>query len=249
MSFAAVLEAAEKAGVKEIGMTDHPHRRGLAQHHEAMDAARRESRSAVKVWIGAELEVTGIERLIVPPNELPLADYFIAAPSHYDVINYPPVPHMWDPVEWADRMMTDMENVPGAGARCLAHPFFTYPIVVRPPDGMQLPTIGEIFDEVRPKRLDHLLQRLAADRVALEISPRMCCTAIFEEFIENMYRRAREVGCRFYTGSDAHRLDSVGRTTPKMQALIQRLSLKEEDLWHPAMEGSETALDRRPVRA
>ena len=232
MSYPAIVEAAERAGLQEIGLTDHPHRRGLARHHEALDRMRDEFPPRLKLWIGAELEVMGLGQLIIPPPELPLADYLLAAPSHYDLINFPPVNNLEDPVAWADRMMTDMENVPGSGAHGMAHPFFVFAIIVRPPAGMKLPLIEQIFAEIRPRRMSRLLERLAEGRVALEISPRLSCTPTFEGFLEGMYREAKAAGCKFYTGSDSHQLETVGKLG-RSEAFAQRLALEPTDFWSP----------------
>jgi len=234
MSFNAVLEAAERAGVREIGLTDHPHRAGLARHHRALHAARADYRGPVRVWIGAELEVAGMGRLVIPPATLPHADYLVAAPSHYDVVGNPPVLHPQDPFEWADRILTDMENVPGSGARTIAHPFFVHSLVVRPPPGMRLPNIDDVLAEIRPKRLERLLERLATEKIALEISPRLSLHLGLESFIEETYRMAQAMGVRFTTGSDAHKPDDVGQLR-EAEGLVRRLDLGPADFWHPGM--------------
>lgn len=235
MSFSAILDAAERVGVKDLGLTDHPHRPGLARHHRSLFAARAAYEGPVRVWIGAELEVGGLGRLVMTKTDLPQADYLIASPSHYDVIGNPPVPHPHDPFEWADRMMTDMENVPGSGARIIAHPFFVYSLVVRPPPGMRLPSIDDVIAEIRPKRMERLLERLAAERIALEISPRLSMHLGLESFIEETYRLAQAMGVRFTTGSDAHKPDDVGELRQAAD-LVRRLDLKAADFWRPGQD-------------
>ncbi len=232
MSFERILAAAEAAGAKDIGLTDHPYHPGLAKHHEALCRAReRYGKGPVRVWIGAELEVVGIGKLIIPPDQLPQADYIIAAPSHYDLQHFPPVPHLDDPMEWADRLLTDMENVPGSGAHIIAHPFFVTAIMRPGEKGPRLPPIADIIAEMRPKRLDHLLDRIAEAKIALEISPRISVKPEFEAFIEDWYRRAKQRGIRFSTGSDSHRPLTVGKLGPA-EKLIGRLELGPRDFWH-----------------
>jgi histidinol phosphatase-like PHP family hydrolase len=234
MSFARIVEAAEKAGLAEVGLVDHPYRPNLARHHEALDRARQDCAARLRIWIGAELEVLGLGRLAIPPNELPHADYILAAPSHYDLQNYPPVPNLADPVEWADRLMTDMENVPGSGAHAVAHPFFVYGMHVSPPAGMELPKIVDVMKEIRPKRLEWLLERYAAERIALELSPRLCYAPEFEAFIEPVYRRAKSLGIRFLVGSDSHRPPTVGQLG-KAVDFAGRLGIEPRHLWHPGL--------------
>jgi histidinol phosphatase-like PHP family hydrolase len=234
MTVSAILEAAHAAGLESIGLTDHPHRPGLARHHHSLQHARSSSDSPVRLWIGAELEVAGFQKLVIDRGDLPDADYLLAAPSHYDLVHFPPVDHLEDPVEWADRLLTDLENVPGSGVQGIAHPFFVYSILVRPPPGLALPLMGEIIAEIRPRRLDHWLEKCAATGVALEISSRMAISAAFAQFMEQTYRRAHAIGCRFFTGSDAHRLDRVGQLG-KAADMPARLGLTEKDFWHPGL--------------
>jgi histidinol phosphatase-like PHP family hydrolase len=245
MSLSAILEAAAAAGVKDVGLTDHPYRPGLAHHHEHLDRGRRAAGSPVRVWIGAELEVLGPQRLVLSTADLPLADYIVAAPSHYDLINFPPVSRMDSAAEWADRLVGDMENVPGSGAHAIAHPFFVYAIVVANPPGLQLPKVEHILPLIMPRRLNNVLEKLAGESIALEISPRAVQTPAFAAFMEDFYRRARRMGIRFLIGSDSHRAATVGRLGGAA-ALVERLGLTPDDLWHPAMARRDTA--RSPAR-
>ncbi|MDZ4198178.1 MAG: PHP domain-containing protein, partial [Kiritimatiellia bacterium] len=109
MTMRAIVEAAAAMGMKDIGITDHPFHRGLAEHHQTLNQFRTDLQSPVRLWIGAELEVIGLGKLVLRPETLPLADYLIAAPSHYDLAKNPPVRNLQDPDEWAYRLLTDIE--------------------------------------------------------------------------------------------------------------------------------------------
>lgn len=233
MSFPAILAAAEAAGLMEVGLTDHPHRPGLARHHRALDDARDSHRGPVHVWIGAELEVVALGRLVVPPQELPLADYVIAAASHYDIVGNPPVADLKDPVAWADRLLTDLENVSGSGAHAIAHPFYAYALMRAVP-GFPTARMDDILDEIRPRRVERLVEMLARESIALEISPRLCVHLGLETFIENTYRLARQAGVKFALGSDSHRSATIGHLG-QAEGLIKRLELVPADLWSPAL--------------
>ena len=232
MRFDRIVEAAAQAGLTDIGLTDHPFHEGLERHHEALDRARSRCRADLRIWIGAELEVVGMGRLILPPNRLPHANYLIAAPSHYDIEHFPPVPHLDDPMEWADRLLTDLENVPGSGAHAIAHPFFVHELMRSAHNGPRFPPLAEVLAEMRPKRLEHLLTVLAEHRIALEISPRIVVRADFELFMESFYRQAYRMGLRFLLGSDSHRPDTIGRLG-RAEDFIRRIGLGPDDLWHP----------------
>ena len=234
MTYPAILEAARGAGLQEIGLADHPYREGLARHHEALARARHDAEDgrAPRVWIGAELEVIGLGRLVIPPERLPHADYILAAPSHYDLVHFPPVPILDDAMAWADRLLTDMENVPGSGAHVIAHPFFVYALHVEAPKGMRLAPLEEILAEMRPKRVRRMLERLAGDRVALELSPRLLVNPGFVPFAEALYRQALELGIRFSTASDSHRPGTIGRLDA-VEAFAERVGIGPEHLWRP----------------
>jgi len=234
MSPDRIVEAAIAAGCAEVGLTDHPYHDGLARHHQALNHAReRLAPAGVRIWIGAELEVVAMGELIIPPSRLPLADYLIAAPSHYDLVGAPPVRDLADPLEWADRLLTDLENVCGSGARAVAHPLYVQEIVKQGPAGRRCAPLAAILAEIRPKRLDHILDRFAEEHIALEISPRLAAHPDFERFMEEWYRRAHRRGVKFMTGSDSHRPHTVGRLGPA-EDFIRRLGLSADDFWHPS---------------
>ncbi len=233
MSFANVMEAAADASLAEVGLTDHPHRPGLARHLQALDRLRETQRGPVHVWLGAELEVTGFQQLAIPPAELPHADYLLAAASHYQLPGGAMVVWPDDPVTWADRLMTDLENAVGSGAHVIAHPFYAY-ILVQPVPGVRRPALDDILGEIRPARVDRWIERVAEEGMALEISPRLCVHLGLESFIEEVYRRARQAGVRFAPGSDAHRPGAVGRLG-QAEHLARRLGLTDEDWWSPTL--------------
>jgi len=233
MSYHNILDAAEAAGLEEIGLTDHPFHDGLAEHHEHLFLARRRTASRARVWIGAELEVVGPGRLALSRKQLPRADYLIASPSHYDVERHPPVAHLNRPDEWAERMIADMENVPGSEASVIAHPFFVYALLVAAPNGaVRLPGIADIVNAMSPRRLAIMLEKLAAARLALEISPRIGFTPAFTLFMEYLYNEARKYNMRFSLGSDSHRPPTIGRLGAA-QVFADRLGLRPEEIWRP----------------
>lgn len=234
MTFPAIVEAAAAAGLAQIGIADHPFRRGLGRHHEALAEYRAVSPAPVRIWIGAELEVAGPARLILDPARLPLADYILAAPSHYDLANAPPVRDLRDPVEWADRLLTDIENVPGSGADAVAHPFFVMALQTGGDGVIRLPFLSEILNEMRPRRLDWMLGRLADDGLALEVSPRLTYLPVFERFMIRLYRKARARGVRFLLGSDSHRVSTIGGFQ-KIRRFLDHAGIGPADLWHPGL--------------
>lgn len=234
MTFSAIVSKAESAGLKDIGISDHPFRHGLAKHHQAIATFRKSMDSPVRLWIAAELEVVALGQLVLSSEQLPLADYLLAAPSHYDLIQAPPVRNLSDPLEWADRLLTDIENVPNSGADAIAHPFFVMALQTGGDPAWGLPFMSQILSEMRPKRLEWGLDRLAADQLALEISPRLTYLPVFEQFMSVYYRKAKSRGMRFLLGSDSHRVSTIG-DFDKLQAFMKGAGIEPSDLWHPEM--------------
>jgi histidinol phosphatase-like PHP family hydrolase len=250
MTFDRIVHEAEKAGMKDIGFSDHPFRQGLDRHHEAIRAFRESLESPVRVWIAAELEVAARGRLVMTGSDLPLADYLIAAPSHYDLIHAPPVRNLSDPAEWADRLLTDLENVPGSGADAVAHPFFVMALQTGGDPKWELPFMSQVLGEMRTRRLEWMLDRFSEDGLALEISPRLTYLPVFEQFMSSLYQKAKRRGIRFLLGSDSHRAATVGQFE-KLVAFMRKAELSPEDLWHPSMsrracEKRERLLGRSP---
>ncbi len=242
MSLDTIIETALAAGLKDVGLTDHPFHDGLFHHHEALaHALAGRGKMPLRVWIGAELEVLGPEQLVIPAARLSRAEYLIAAPSHYDFEHFPPVPHLEDPMEWADRMLTDVENVIGSGAHIIAHPFHVHEFVASAGGHWHLPPLAAVFAEMRPRRLENLLDRLAEDRIALEISPRVAAHPALEAFLEDLYRKALRRGIKFSLGSDSHRPQTIGQLRGAAD-FVRRLGIGEEHLWHPARDIVKSAV-------
>ncbi|MDZ4199049.1 MAG: hypothetical protein U1E27_07170, partial [Kiritimatiellia bacterium] len=116
----------------------------------------------------------------------------------------------------------------------IAHPFFVMALQTGGDPQMKLPFMLQILNEMRPKRLDWMLDRLAEDHIALEISPRLTYLPVFQEFMAGLYRKARTKDIRFLLGSDSHRLITVGQYD-KLLGFVQSIGIGPEDLWHPEM--------------
>ena len=49
----------------------------------------------------------------------------------------------------------------------------------------------------------------------------------------NIYRIAKNAGCKFYFGSDAHTPEGLRKAPPRFEKFIDFLDLKEEDKFNP----------------
>jgi len=234
MQPSAIVGRALERRVETIGLTDHPHQSGLAAHHAELAAFRSRCAAPIRILIGAELEVIAPGQLIIDPADLPLADYLLAAPSHYDLENDPPVEDLRDARQWAKRILRDFQWVLGTGAAGVAHPFYVFYLIIRSPEEDALPHVGEVLECVDVDTLQWTLEAMRDEGIALELSRRLTSHPTFEEFMGIVYGMARDIGVRFFTGSDAHQLDVVGLFPDPLRRFIDRLDLSEKDLWCPA---------------
>jgi len=234
MDFSGIVAAAMDAGLTGVGLADHPFRSGLAEHHESIDAFRKKMFAPLLIFIGAELEVAGPGRLVIDPASLPMADYIIASPSHYDVFEDEPVEDMSDAAQWADRIVADFANVVGTGADIIAHPFYVCPLIFDEPKGVGFPSIGDVLHLIDRVRLRRALNDLAEQGVALEISRRALSHPALQCFLEGVYLEFKDMGGKFSLGSDAHSLEYVGKLGERTEEIIANIGLESEQLWHPA---------------
>lgn len=233
MNFSTMVGRALERHIETIGFTDHPHNNGLAAHHVELASFRERCAAPISILIGAELEVIAPGRLIVDPADLPLADYLLAAPSHYDLASDPPVDDLRDARQWGHRILRDFQWVLGSGAAGVAHPFYVFYLIVRDADEEVLPHVGEVLECIDVDTLQRTLEAMRDEGIALELSRRLNSHPTFEEFMGIVYAMARDIGVRFFTGSDAHQLDVVGMFPESLRQFIDSLDLKEEHLWHP----------------
>ena len=110
----------------------------------------------------------------------------------------------------------------------LAH--ITCPLLNNTYDGVYLDTLKLIKDET----FAELFSKAAKIGMGIELN----------EYIENyegeelevhmnIYRIAKNAGCKFYFGSDAHTPDGLRKAPPRFEKFIDLLDLKEEDKFNP----------------
>lgn len=231
MEFSAIVAKALERGLRGVGFTDHPFRRGLAKHHLEIDEYRKKLYAPIDIFIGAELEVAGPGRLVIDPEDLPVADYIIAAPSHYNVLQEEPVENMSDARQWSERLLMDFRNVLGSGADIIAHPFHVYSLQYNLPAGIGFPPLGDVLKLMDRERLRGIMKRLAEEGVALEISRRAHSDPALRSFLEGVFLEYKEYGGKFSLGSDAHSLDRVGVLGSDTENILAAAGVSREDLW------------------
>ncbi len=230
----AIAGRALEMNLESIGITDHPHQDGLDWHHDELASFRERCAAPLRIYIGAELEVIAPGRLVIDLAKLPLADYLLAAPSHYEIESDPPVDDLRDPRQWAKRLQRDFQWVLGSGASGVAHPFYVFNLIAGYPEHIGLPHVGEVMERLDIDVLRHVMAGMEREGIALELSRRVNSHPTFEEFMGILYGMAKEIGVLFFTGSDAHKIDAVGVFETPLRRFMSRLGISESDLWSPA---------------
>ena len=91
-------------------------------------------------------------------------------------------------------------------------------------------TSDELLDYITDSEYVDLFDRIARCGMGIELN-----TSIEESGSESAlrpYRIARERGCKFYLGSDAHTPNELARAMPRFKAIVDALDLTEDDK-HP----------------
>lgn len=94
----------------------------------------------------------------------------------------------------------------------------------------------EVLNLIPEDELTRLFLRAAKLGVGIELNASDMNFADHEtETVLRIYRIAKECGCKFYLGSDAHRVEFFQKTTPIFSRAIHLLELSEEDKFmiHP----------------
>ena len=103
----------------------------------------------------------------------------------------------------------------------LAH--FTCPLLARNCEGGHADIINAISDSA----FAELFERIAKSGMGVELNMPQCDCASAE--ILRPYRIARERGCKFYLGSDAHTPRELMHARTRFEAMVDALGLSEDD--------------------
>ena len=224
----SILRKAKERGLQCVGLTDHVF--GFTDPY-VVDYARAEcpeSGNGIQVFFGCEADVLEIGKTTVTEHMLETLDFVMVSASHFhnDYMNMVAPPASDDP-EAVGRHYLEMFRF-AASLDCvdvIAHPFYVMPGTFDP---RSIYTLSE-------KDLRSAAEIAAANGVAVEIS-RRAVTPDHIEFMRVFYRLCKRSGVKLSVGSDAHNLETVGRTD-QLGSLIQELALEEQDFWLPNKHG------------
>lgn len=208
MKLSAIIEEAERCGLKEIAITDHIHPGEQQKAQRIIPILRRKLSSlspSVRVYIGAELSAYGEHRYSFRDSDFPL-DYRLYSHNHYHMFGWEQ-PKDPSPEGYKRHCRNTMENVIRSGkADCLAHPFFDHYIVREFEDvyGFRRGDITSLWTE---NEIGDLLTLGKENAVAWELNTSMLPK--YPEFAKKYFSIGKEVGVCFQVGTDAHSLAAI----------------------------------------
>ncbi|MBI2844584.1 MAG: PHP domain-containing protein [Armatimonadetes bacterium] len=217
----AVLQAAADHGIEYLGISDHMH---PFTDISILDRNRREFGSSfgtMDIYIGCEGEVLSVGRTSISEEVIEKCDYIILAANHFteSYISQP----LGSGREEVARHFLDMlmYAVSLEFVDVIAHPLFVMPDTYDPLSPALLTT-----NDLKP-----VVDLAAKNRIAIEISRRALAPEQ-RPCMLGFYRLCRDAGLKFSIGSDAHRLNDVGRIY-LVGPLITELGLTDDDIWLP----------------
>ncbi len=238
-----ILQRAGESGLNTVGFTDHvwvnpglpaPSAWYRNQGAGQVDRLRHDLETAGysgRVLVGCEAETIAPGKFGITPAFADTVDYVLLACNHFHMTEFVEQPSARTPRAMADHLVKFFSSAVRSGlADVIPHPFF-------PCGYLELydAAIAAISDE----EFLEVFGPAKENGVALEI------TAAFLPPSRNGFPRetewrmdtpirmltlARQAGCRFTFGSDAHSLNDLNRL-PQLQLFIDAIGLTRSDLW------------------
>jgi len=235
----AILHYAEKNGLKEICLTNHVWDDTVAPAGEwyrpqniphIRTALPLPTSDRVKFRFGCEADIDHDLVLGLAPRTAHGMDFVIVAASHLHIASNVPkdTPIDQRAVLYVQRMNVALQADLPDGRVGFAHPIT--PLIACSSHEGHLRLLDTIPDSV----FRNLFTRAAQRRFGIELN--FDATRYSPEERQSAYRPyyiAKECGCKFYLGSDAHSLKAMDGAMEKFDRMIDALSLTEEDKFHP----------------
>ena len=232
----AILSLAEDMGVNTIGFTDHvwvnpelPPSDWYRPQDESQISKLRADLAAVstriRFLVGCEADMIAPGEYGITPQFAEELDFVLLACSHFHMRGFVAQPEGKTPRHLAEHMLKFFRSGVSSGlATSIAHPFF--------PCG-HLDTYDEAIGSISDQELMDVFGVAAEHGVALEITtsflPSQPDRAFSLETPVRFLSIAKQAGCRFTLGTDAHSPESQKRL-PELVALTKPIGLTEEDI-------------------
>lgn len=233
MRLPQILDAAEKTGLSEIGITDHCY--GLELNSTRLRELRSEVDQAasgrdIRVYFGVEAYIMRHRMASITPQIGALFDYVVMAPNHYNIRGVAQ-PVRLDPRILADHELYMLEAAVNHPATdIVAHPFVLSPRIFRVAPDRLAALAHAMMDVIDEKRLAETLDRMRQRDIAIELTPKMF--QFSQVHLESFYRLCVERGVLLAYGGDSHDVDEIA--IPQQVLLFaDRLGITDDALWSP----------------
>lgn len=235
----AIIEKSKKNGIKLLGFSDHMWDRTMPGNDEdfylrqdydhvmKIHSMMPEKTEGIKIMFGCETEYNGKGRIGISKDTASKFDY-VLVPTNHDLTKYAKEEGISTPVDIAQDLIKRFREILSFDvATGICHPML--------PLGF-FEMGNQIFNSVSNEEFNECFSMAREKGVSLEINS---CTfpGIYsrgtEGFTDYAYLRfftlAKEAGCKFHFGSDAHSLEDIDRLQ-KLEPYLELLKITEEDI-------------------
>ena len=181
----------------------------------------------IRVLFGCEVEMGSNNELAIPEFRYKDFDFIIVSTTHFHLM----AGKNWDDVDekklisnWIDRYDVVLNSKLPFNKVGLAH--LATPHIYR----KDRKTYLKILENLPLSELKRLFLKTAQLGVGIELNGSMLSFADEEkDYVLRMFKVAKECGCKFYLGSDAHRLNNFNSVNAVFNRAIDLLQLEETD--------------------
>ena len=230
-----IVKKAESLGLKTIGLNDHLWIFDPDQQVEIRDAqkkAQKEIDSPVKILVGGEADTLAPGKFSITREHAETLDYVGLSCTHFHLKDYIEQAADDKPLTIAKHMMKFFISAVQSGfATTIVHPLKPYGYA---------PIYEEVISSISDNEFIDALSLAAENNVALEITPSFLPPKPNPEAVKPVHTfsietplrvllLAKQSGCKFTFGSDAHKQDSMDRILD-LDIFIKKLDLTKEDI-------------------
>ena len=235
----AILTYGIASGLRLLNLADHvwdekaPHAEGCSWSWDRLGCTLEKGRTLLplpqsphcRFLFGVEVDIDMEGNLAVSREEMENLDFLVFAPSHLHMQNFT-VEAGFDPSaeahkeRYLERMHRLLDMDLPWHKTGLAHPTCSLACSAEP---------IRMFDLITDAEYREMWSRVRDRGMGIEINHGGPISAEDLPHILRPYRIAKEVGCKFYLGGDAHTPDPIPSIRPDWQRFIDWLDLREED--------------------
>jgi histidinol phosphatase-like PHP family hydrolase len=235
----AIIDRSKTNGIKLLGFSDHfwdktmpggdnaVYRNQDYKHVTKIHRMMPEEADGIKLMFGCETEYYGKGRIGISKEIAEKFDY-VLVPTNHTLTAYAAEEGLSKPGELAKELVTRFKEVLSFDvASGICHPFL--------PLGFM--EIGdEILNSISREELNECFSMAKEKSVSIELNS---CTfasnfdrgtnGFTDDSFMRIFRIAKETGCKFHFGSDAHSLEDIDRLQ-KLRPFIDELELTDDDI-------------------